>query len=194
VGQRHHHQGQQVMLEEEESSSGGWNDEQGRGKKGRRSRRRRAATIWPRCLGCCPLLQHATQEGWRRGGGSIVSSSLVLTGRQPKRSSAVGGGPAMYAGKPTRHSRKGRGDGINKHLDNLVATSMTITTGPPPPCPPNPTIVGNRLVGGGYRGEVGECHLQSAILTRYKWDHQAPGAWWYRHLHWHFNFCQNNVH
>jgi hypothetical protein len=38
--------------------------------------------------------------------------------------------------------------GVDKHLDNSVATSTTITTGPPLPHPPDPTIVGNRIVWG----------------------------------------------
>jgi hypothetical protein len=72
----------------------------------------------------------------------------------------------MYAAKPARHSGKGGGDGVDKHLNNLVATSTTITTGPPPPHLPNPTIAGNRLVGGATRGSVGERHYHS----QFRWD------------------------
>ncbi len=42
---------------------------------------------------------------------------------------------------------------MDKHLNNLVVTSTTITTGPPPPHLPNPTIAGNRLVGGATGGK-----------------------------------------
>ncbi len=80
------------------------------------------------------------------------------------------------------------GGGVKEHLDNLVATLTMITTSLPPPCPPDPIIVGNHLVGGGYRGEVGERHLRSAIPTGYERDHQAPGVWWYRHCRGHFDF------
>jgi hypothetical protein len=59
----------------------------------------------------------------------------------------------MYASKPARHSRNGGRHGIDGHLDNLVATLMTITTGLLPPCPPDPTIASNHLVGGGTGGK-----------------------------------------
>ncbi len=59
----------------------------------------------------------------------------------------------MYAAKPARHSGKGGGDGVDEHLDNLLATLTTITTGPPLPHPPDPTIVGNPLVGGTTGGK-----------------------------------------
>jgi hypothetical protein len=63
---------------------------------------------------------------------------------------------------------EGGGDGVNKHLDNLVVTLTRITTGPPPPHPPDPTIVGNRLVGGGVPGGSGRKSLRSAIPMGYE--------------------------